>query len=136
MTLLITILNIVILSFLVEEIITNIFFTKGGKYRFSHPKQKKYSHLITFSSKHKLVFIRLFLLIILLPVIDYAFWPYISFYLESLKGYQWSLFFFILPIAYLWTEKRIVGGKWHLYNIIPIGISLLSLVLGLLIYFN
>lgn len=110
-----------------------IIFTKDWKFRFSHVQ--KYPNLKPYAKTWKIVSVSLLIMLVVIPILDFLFWPYFNMQIERLGIYQWFLLFFILPIAYLWTEKRIVGRKWDLYDLIPIGVSLLSVIIGGIVYF-
>ena len=127
-----SIINTIILTFILAELIITIVFTKSWKFRFR--RAKGHPQLKPFSKTWKVVSVTLLLVLVILPILDYLLWPQINGLIERLGIYQWNLLFFLSPIAYLWTEKRIVGRKWHLYDLIPVSISILSVIIGILIY--
>ncbi len=125
-------INTIVLTFILAELIITIVFTKNWKFRFN--KVKGHPQLTPFSKTWKVVSVTLLLTLIILPVLDYLLWPQINGLIEKFGIYQWNLLFLLLPIAYLWTEKRIVGRKWNKYDFIPTSISFISLVVGILVY--
>lgn len=127
-------INVIVLTFLLAELVVTIIFTKDWKFRFSHVK--KYPQLKPYAKTWKIVSVSLLLAIVILPILDIVFWPFFNIQIEKLGFYQYFLLFFALPIAYVWTEKRIVGRKWHLYDIIPLSISFISLIIALIVYFK
>ena len=125
-------INAIVLTFILAELIITIVFTKNWKFRFR--RARGHPQLTPFSKTWKVVSITLLLVLVILPILDYLLWPQINILIQKLGIYQWNLLFFLLPVAYLWTEKKIIGRKWNLYDLIPASISFLSLAIGVLIY--
>ena len=126
-------INTIVLTFILAELIITIVFTKSWKFRFK--KAKDYPHLKPFSKTWKVVSVTLLLTLVILPILDYLLWPQINSLIQKIGFYQWNLLFFLLPVAYLWTEKRIIGRKWKKYDLIPALVSFISLVVAILLYF-
>ena len=122
-----SILNSVILAFLVAEFIRTIFFTKEWVYRFN----KNPTPLENW--KKGLIITIMFVFIF--PLINWVFTKYVSRLLEGFGYYQISLFFIFAPAAYLWIEKRTLSLVWEKRDAIPIAIILLSIIFTLIFRF-
>ncbi len=119
-----SIINSVILSFIFAHIMIIVLFTKEWKYRFRKS---------TLPIEHwKKVLILLTLFLIFFPLINYTFSNYISILLDYLGWYQLSLFFIILPTAYLMVDKLILYSPWQLRDIAPIGIIIINILLTMI----
>lgn len=127
------IINTIVLSFLLAELIITVVFTKDWKFRFSSIED--YPGLKPFAKTWKIVCVLLLIIIVIIPLLDWIFWSQITGLISKLGIYQWFLLFFMIPMAYLWTEKKIVGRKWKGWDAIPITISVISLGTGILVWY-
>ena len=120
-----SILNAIVLSFLVAEIVRAVFFTKKWSFRFT-PGDKEVENW-------KKILIIMGLFIVFFPLINWLFISYVSVLLELLGAYQISLLFILLPATYLWIEKRILSLPWGKRDIIPVGIILIDVVVSVVV---
>ncbi len=131
------VINTILLSFLLAELILTIVFDKHWKFRFK--RIKNHPNLRPYSKRYKVVSIVLLMLIIIIPILDYFLWPHLTSIIKKLGHYQWSLLFISLPIAYLWTEKIIIGEKqkkkWKIQDAIPISVMILSSLISSFAYY-
>lgn len=112
-----SILNAVVLSFIVAELVRVLFFTKEWRYRFNQ------SHEPIENWKKALIVMLLF--VFAFPFINWVFTNYVSPALESLGYYQISIFLVLLSATYIWIEKRIMSLPWDKWDLIPLGIIVL-----------
>ncbi|MBU0957820.1 MAG: hypothetical protein KKF56_03345 [Nanoarchaeota archaeon] len=120
-----SILNAVILSFLLAELIRVLFFTQKWKFRF-HKNPRPIEHW-----KKALVVMLLFVFIF--PFVNWFFVNYISSMLDNLGFYQISLFFVLFPVTYLWIDKWILGSDWENIDVLPVFVIVVDLILTIIL---
>jgi len=119
------ILNAIVLSFLVAEIIRAAFFTKKWSFRFTKGDNP--------IEHWKKILIIMILFILFFPLVNWLFVTYFSKVLATLGGYQVTLLFILLPATYLWIEKRILSLPWNKRDLIPVGIILIDVLISVLV---
>lgn len=122
---LLSIINAVILSFLVAEAVRALFFTKDWRFRFNHS--------IRPIEHWKKIAIIMVLFVFFFPLINWLFVQYVSLFLDLLGWYQLSLLFVLLPVTYLWIDKRILSLKWNKRDVIPVAIIFIDVVISAVI---
>jgi len=120
-----SILNSVLLAFLLAEFVRVIFFTKDWRYRFN-----KESVPIESWKKGLIVLV---LFVFAFPLINWVFVEYVSRVLVLLGSYQISLFVVLVAGVYLWITKRTLSLPWDRKDVVPVLVIVLDLVVTIFV---
>jgi len=120
-----SILNSVLLAFLLAEFVRVIFFTKDWRYRFN-----KESVPIESWKKGLIVLV---LFVFAFPLINWVFVENVSRVLVLLGSYQISLFVVLVAGVYLWITKRTLSLPWDRKDVVPVLVIVLDLVVTIFV---
>ncbi len=127
---------IVALSFLFGEIFLSIIFDTRGGWKFRWSSVKGHSHLRPFAKTWKIATVFIFAILVFIPLLDLFLWNIGINLLIDFKWYLISALIIILSILYIWTTKVIMHRKFNLYDLIPIGLIFLTLVISFLVRYS
>ncbi|MCR4284571.1 MAG: hypothetical protein NUV97_00820 [archaeon] len=115
------ILNSLMVYFLIVECIRVIIFTPDWKLR-TRPEGESLKHW-------QKVLVLMFFFLVIFPVLNWFFLNYLTIFFVWIGMYQISFFFILMPLVYLWVEKRILSYPWRWSDLIPGGIILLDVII-------